>query len=116
MNRLPPDDKPIGKLRPDDESGYQPPPAKPKVIPQCWSCCCDLRNGAEGLSLTGNGELQCCWKCWDSIPASQRLVIVQRCRQGNEVAETLNAARSLLELAIREYSHRPREDCGEGEN
>lgn len=116
-NRIPPEDgQPLGKLRPDDESGYTPPPDKPKHPDQCWSCGTLMANEAQGVSLTGDGSFQVCVRCWDDVPIAQRLVIVQKMRQGNEVAETLNALRSLLGMAIREYTHRPSGDQGARDN
>ena len=102
----------LGDLRgPDGHGGYVPPPEKPAKC-FCWSCGLEIFNAAQGVSLTGAESWEVCVRCWEAVPIPQRLVIVQKMRQGNEVAETLNAVKSLLSLAIREYKFRS--PAGEG--
>lgn len=123
-NRLPPeqpkqpndDNKVDGCLRgPDGTGAFQPPadPAAP-VYSYCWSCGAQIRNVAEGISLDGSTTFHCCHKCWDRVPVTERLRLNREMR--GDLAQTIQAVRGLVEMAMREYTHRPTEDMGENSN
>lgn len=119
-NRLPPIGQPSNGdedlsncLRQDghgqDDSGFTPPPDVPPVISQCWSCNVEIRNAAQGVSLTGQVpgralEFQCCNKCWAQVGVAERLQLTRDLRSG--LPQTLEGLKSLVELAIREYTPR----------
>jgi hypothetical protein len=85
----------------------------------CWGCAACIRSPAEGVSVTGNSELQVCARCWEQLTVAQRVALNFLCRPtlcGG--AGIVDASVSLVELLraltqlTQSWRNRPGDDFG----